>query len=1207
MLASTWATVELLSLPLVTPSGAGRGTGFFVAPGLLLTSGDVIAEGLPLVDDDLFLRTVPQAADFDLISDPADEEFALLRASDRQREPYAALSDDVAVGDTLQVFGFAVGDPRKLLTASLRLSEPSQFTVVDGRIEAGFSGGPVVNERTGAVCGVARYENGTARVMPISDMLQRFPGFCPAPRFSHRWLELLDDEQREALRSRRPGASRLAEYQTAIAGSGARPLLGDMLGVTAPAVKIRLRSDDRRDPSVTEVQQDHLILHPDAQLVGGKGAGKSSMLRQLTVMLAGQRIQGEGDLVPVPVKAKALATHGTVPELLAKGVADGADLDLSLDALTALFAEPPFDGGRWFVLVDGFSEVRDPQWSNMVLQRIRRERDDGKYAFLLAADSLSRHELDVISRDGRDPTYALGALGDGELLSLAEKWLRELDVPRGAASATGFLERVAEAGASELAALPLPATMFAVLYTAEPGRALPQNKAALYGAFIGLLLERRLPGREYLLEPIVEVLKELACAGPEPGRLSVPANDDFDQNALSTRRWPHLVHDLLTSSGLIADVQNEFLVDRQAGSVVFTDETVRDYLTACRLADQHPNPSRLKASRVLDTSGGLGTVKAFLVGIWAAEEKNIARPLLRLLKRRNPVAAYRFVADLPSQGISLPPTVRKTLSKRLSERVASVRAVHTERREAGAILRRLDKSAAIRVYETLARLQPEDARAYEAIDILLKHAPSLAVSSLLSKCKDRRINAWQKLIFARMLYDADAAQGMHWLTLLVRNGPDDVWPEAVQVVSTFDREHGILLLQEKIATAVRDSQRLQAAQLLMSFDPDLGTAELSQLTRDQGIEPQVRLAAAVVAMPRLPDNGAGLFAHLAGEDRLDPEIRIKACEHLGDDDRAVRVLDILATDSTVEAAIRCTAAELHFRLRPDSGLPMLLDLIADPRLGHSRIAAARAVGRRERDHAAGLLAGLADDQANDVTLRRSAGLALVEFDKAAAAAVLTRLAKTGGGHHRLAAAVALAGVDQQAGIDVLWAIIRSFAQLETREKAAAELTKLDRGDGKAAYGLLVDDLRLPVDTRIRLSRLLARYDKAAAIAAVRRIVDSPIATQRQRSAALTQLGQFSPREAMALRSKQANASAAPPTSTRELDKLAKLSKPRQIKAYNERIGNAKLDASDRLEAADRLTSLSPKEARAGFELIEADRKVPKKFRDKAAKAARKIR
>lgn len=193
----------------ITQSGQNRaGTGCFVAPGILLTCAHVIANALPHGPTspspfEVFwngrhysAQVLKQAPDYDL---------ALLQVSIPEH-PCILLQDEVQLHEHLISYGYPDDYPQgDTVTGEFEgvTSDTSPLLKFKlGLVRPGMSGAPLINERTGAVCGIikrsrSRESDLGGRAIPIQTILQVFPELVESQHRFQRsdqgwelWLQL---------------------------------------------------------------------------------------------------------------------------------------------------------------------------------------------------------------------------------------------------------------------------------------------------------------------------------------------------------------------------------------------------------------------------------------------------------------------------------------------------------------------------------------------------------------------------------------------------------------------------------------------------------------------------------------------------------------------------------------------------------------------------------------------------------------------------------------------------------------------------------------------------------------------------------------------------------------------------------------------------------------------------------------------------------
>ncbi|MDX3099297.1 NACHT domain-containing protein [Nonomuraea angiospora] len=289
---------------------------------------------------------------------------------------------------------------------------------------------------------------------------------------------------------------------------------------------------------------------PMTWLLGGPGAGKSSLLRMIVVRLAQERLAEDGKrarprrsahpgvihtlsskdkkppdkpLFPVYVPAHALMQPGSFTQQLAHVIAlqlKGYDYIPPADRF---FRDPPLPGAQWLILIDGLDEISDIDERLRVLKTLTANRK-GPYRFVIGSRPLPDSELAILdegidtgparetARGGRrgldeqagrrhdddEHSAASGPVGRYELLPLevsvlptfVRGWMEAARVPWPAPAVEAFMHQVNSGRLRELVRNPLMATILCQLHAADPTHPLPMGRYAAYQRFYELLCDR---------------------------------------------------------------------------------------------------------------------------------------------------------------------------------------------------------------------------------------------------------------------------------------------------------------------------------------------------------------------------------------------------------------------------------------------------------------------------------------------------------------------------------------------------------------------------------------------------------------------------------------------------------------------------------------------------------------------------------------------
>jgi hypothetical protein len=612
--------LEAATVALDLLDGSGGGTGFVLAPGTVVTCahvvagaatvrGRIVASGIELtltLSEDAFHRA------------PNGLDIAFLRFEpSAPAPPYVLTAPHTAFGDRMWAYGHPRGDYRAGQWAALEYQGDSRLAFDDAMpmprgygtpVGEGFSGSPVINQRTGGVCGMLARSNkaGSAHMVPVSEILSR----CPVPGPPVPWLDALTDEQLRAGEFRHPGA-RLREYLKAARDTADEhpyaALLTDAQDIPLSTVYVRQEASaadeaedegappdlDRRRPGRNrrhpgrEQPAAESVLADDRHVLftGGAGTGKSSLLRRLTCTAASAWLDDPArapSYMPVRVGADQLLDL-PFPEALARAV--GRDLPgLRRSLPPAFFEAGPLPSVDWLVCVDGLDEVLDPEDRGKVIRLIQTWAREPYLRFVVASRSLVTAEMNRLSVLRR---YSLMELGDRQIESVAHAWFTALGVPDSARRATELTDGLRLGRLSEVARNPLYLTMICVVAALHE---LPRNPAELYARFIAILREKgsarlRRSARAGhgitpdLLDRVHDVLYSAAEAR-QSGDPRLLLDQVLD---LLAESCPDSPHDRDAVLGALAFTG---LVLRHGEDLRFLHHTVQEYLAGCSLAER---------------------------------------------------------------------------------------------------------------------------------------------------------------------------------------------------------------------------------------------------------------------------------------------------------------------------------------------------------------------------------------------------------------------------------------------------------------------------------------------------------------------------------------------------------------------------------------------------------------------------------------------
>jgi hypothetical protein len=212
--------------------GSHAGSGFFVAPGVVVTCHHVLRLGdLSSGEAGPNISVVsPHSGRYDVLdarewSPTAEDDLAILRVEPADGHPFVLLDTGLRARDELHTFGFPDGYPSGSPTALVAegwMENDRWLKVAHGQVRRGMSGSPVLNRRTGAVCGILKRSSDTGqalggyavsvrRLFKLSPLLSS-TNFRHHTTHRRQWFDLLPaKEQRLLLAQRTSGPAALPD------------------------------------------------------------------------------------------------------------------------------------------------------------------------------------------------------------------------------------------------------------------------------------------------------------------------------------------------------------------------------------------------------------------------------------------------------------------------------------------------------------------------------------------------------------------------------------------------------------------------------------------------------------------------------------------------------------------------------------------------------------------------------------------------------------------------------------------------------------------------------------------------------------------------------------------------------------------------------------------------------------------------------------
>lgn len=969
---------------LTAPDGS-VGTGFFVAPGLVLTCAHVVRAG-----DRVGARC--GGLDLELFADPRwyhpkgpdgeGPDLALLQAPEGLDHPVVCLAAEVVPGDELWSFGHPQGSYRAGESVSFRAEGPSLRSaggaavslhhVTQGRAGPGFSGGPVLNWRTGGVCGVLRLAYGLlggaagARLVTVEDVCAAYPFLEPpeaVTRYRRPWLDLLDDAQIRQGGWRYAGPVLRDYLRAARAAADDHPYAIRLPGTSPPPltdVYVSQQISAHGDSQDRVVSADAVLdAGGGAVVIGGPGAGKSSLGRHLTTRLAGQWLGGGDapDVVPVRVSASALTGQGSVADRLAAAVRRDARFLPQGSLPEGFFATCPLADTPWLVMVDGVDEVLDPGQRKALLAMVADLscQPDGAHRVLVLTRPLPQDELKPL----RDVAfYRIEPFDPHALSQFVAGWFAQLGRPDPAGRAERFLAALAQRQIAELSRIPLLATMLVLLFDEDPERGLPHSRSELYERFVQHLLnvmyrrpepslvqlQRRVEGWGSDARTAVDQLMadargllEMIALERHTGSKS-DAIDLAETHTAGLRprhldggEWRGVLREVLATSGLMTESDDD---------LVFLHHTVQEFLAACGLAGTAAPDSQRARGAVADALAEIDENGTWLQG--TPVDHSFLRFVFAAWARQG-TDAGDLVQALFNPPWKVPPEEGTDLFEQRWDR--GVRLVFRVLRSlrlvgpgggAGLVALMMAEGDVLPegvqpyVVATLRRAALRSGRSWAA-EAIAAQDRALGVRLLTEMVCSRHLPPHRRWEAARALARWDKEAAVSLLTETVLRGP--ALPRgAVRWRETNGNEARIYPVRADTLTGV--GIRVAAAKVLATLEPAKALRALETVAEDAA-QPdwhRLRIARALAGLDsaagvlRAPEPAVGLTAERA----LSPELVLALAGPRHPAAPVSRRLTTWARDATAAPEERIAAALALTLANPEQGSKILAWLVRAP-------------------------------------------------------------------------------------------------------------------------------------------------------------------------------------------------------------------------------------------------------------------------------------
>ncbi len=273
-----------------------------------------------------------------------------------------------------------------------------------------------------------------------------------------------------------------------IPGSDRESRLDAVLAETDPVELEKLKRPATLDPIVALQQHPHVLIHAPS------GAGKTTLLLHLLQAKTRAAVDAGERTLPIYLPLRHLADHpdsqivDLVVASLARLVSPDTELDVENGTMDALLE------GRALLLLDGLDEVAQ-EGEDLVWRRLRALLEDCpnlRFAITCRSSALAPARL---PDDLGLAVFELQPLTPDQQYAFIRKRLQ--DRPFAPQLLSSFLRAKVAPWAQRLASNPLHLSLLCLQF--QEDNALPESRAALYEAFMSIVLRRTRPGHENVL------------------------------------------------------------------------------------------------------------------------------------------------------------------------------------------------------------------------------------------------------------------------------------------------------------------------------------------------------------------------------------------------------------------------------------------------------------------------------------------------------------------------------------------------------------------------------------------------------------------------------------------------------------------------------------------------------------------------------------